>query len=218
MTTRTSLHTSFSKANETFPRFIVILSQEEKAVTSLSPFVIEKQIESVIGTPKSVKKLKNRTLLVEASRKSQTDSLLKMSTFFGIKVSVTEHKTLNSSKGVIGDRMLKDEKESEIVDYLKEQGVIGCKRFTIKKDNETIETNTLLLTFNSITVPKSLKIFYRIVPVDVYMFQILYGVLTIRGLDITRINVQPTWDLFALTAVQMVIATIPLPARIKLNV
>ena len=169
MTTRTSLHTSFSKANETFPRFIVILSQEEKAVTSLSPFVIEKQIESVIGTPKSVKKLKNRTLLVEASRKSQTDSLLKMSTFFGIKVSVTEHKTLNSSKGVICDRMLKDEKESEIVDYLKEQGVIGCKRFTIKKDNETIETNTLLLTFNSITVPKSLKIFYRIVPVDVYV-------------------------------------------------
>ena len=96
--------------------------------------MIEKQIESVIGTPKSVKKtLKNRTLLVETSRKSQTDSLLKMSTFFGIKVSVTEHKTLNSSKGVISDRMLKDEKESEIVDYLKEQGVIGCKRFTIKK-------------------------------------------------------------------------------------
>ena len=27
---------------------------------------------------------------------------------------------------------------------------------------------TLLLTFNSITVPKSLKIFYRIVPVDIY--------------------------------------------------
>ena len=62
------------------------------------------------------------------SRKSQTDNLLNMSTFFGIKVSVTEHKTLTSSKGVIRDRMLKDEKESnpEIVDYLKEQGVIGC--------------------------------------------------------------------------------------------
>ena len=120
------------KSNETFPRFIVIQSQEEKAVTSLSPFVIEKQIENVIGTPKSVKKLKNRTLLVETSRKSQT-CLLKISTFFGIKVSVTEHKTLNSSKGVIRDRMLKDEKESEIIDYLKEQGVIGCKRFTIKK-------------------------------------------------------------------------------------
>ena len=92
-----------------------------------------------------------------------------MSPFFGIKVSVTEHKTLNLSKGVIRDRMLKDEKESEIVDYLKEQGVIGCKRFTIKKDHETVETNTLLSTFNSVTVPKLLKLFYRIIPVDVYL-------------------------------------------------
>ena len=30
-----------------------------------------------------------------------------------------------------------------------------------------IETNTLLLTFNMINVPKSLKIFYRVIPVDV---------------------------------------------------
>ena len=43
------------------------------------------------------------------------------------------------------------------------------KRFTIKKDLETVETNTLLLTFNTVNVPKSLKIFYRIVPVDVYV-------------------------------------------------
>ena len=81
------------KSNEAFAKFLVIQSLKEKAVTSLSPFVIEKQIESLIGTPKSVKKnLKSKTLLVEKSRKSQTDSLLKTSTFFGLKVSVTEHK------------------------------------------------------------------------------------------------------------------------------
>ena len=131
--------------------------------------MIEKQIESLIGTPKSVKKLKNKTLLVETSRKSQTDNLLKTSTFLGLKVSFTEHKSLNSSKGIIRDRMLKGEKEAEIVDYLKEQGVTACKRFTIKKDHETVETNTLLLTFNTVNVPKSLKIFYRIVSVDVYV-------------------------------------------------
>ena len=45
----------------------------------------------------------------------------------------------------------------------------ACKRFTIKKDHETVETNTLLLTFNSVTVPKSIKLFYRIIPVDVYV-------------------------------------------------
>ena len=43
------------KSNDSFPKFLVVQSQEEKAVTSLSPFVIEKQVESLIGTPKPVK-------------------------------------------------------------------------------------------------------------------------------------------------------------------
>ena len=157
------------KSIETFPRFLVIQSEEAKEITSLSPFVIEKQIESLIGTPKSVKKMKNKTLLVETNRKSQSDNLLKTKTFFGLKVSVTEHKSLNTSKGIIHDRMLKGEKEDDIVEYLKEQVVVACKRFTIKKDHETVQTNTLLLTFNSVSVPKSMKIFYGIVPVDVYV-------------------------------------------------
>ena len=73
----------------------------------------------------SVKKLKNKTLLVETNRKSQSDNLLKTKTFFGLKVSVTVHKSLNTSKGIIRDRMLKGEKEDDIVEYLKEQGVVN---------------------------------------------------------------------------------------------
>ena len=155
---------------ENFPKFLIIKSEDdEKPITKLSPFVIEKQIEAIIGTPKSVKKLKNQTLLVETNRKSQTDNLLKITKFFNLKVTVTEHKTLNSSKGIIKDRTLRGESETDICDYLKNQGVIAVKRFTIKKDHETIETNTLLLTFNMVTVPKTLKIFYRIIPVDIYV-------------------------------------------------
>ena len=48
------------KANENFAKFLVIQSKEEKQITSLSSFIIEKQIESIIGTPKHVKKLKKR--------------------------------------------------------------------------------------------------------------------------------------------------------------
>ena len=78
--------------NDTFARFLVIQSQDgSNPVTSLSPFIIEKQIESLIGTPKSVKKLKNKTLLVKTNRKTQTENLLKITSFFNIKVSVTEH-------------------------------------------------------------------------------------------------------------------------------
>ena len=161
------LETNLQKEN--FPKFLTIKSLEEKAVTSLSPFVIEKQIQSSIGTPKTVKKIKNQTLLIETTRKTQSDALLKITTFFNLKVSVTEHKTLNSSKGIIKDRALKGESEEDILDYLKPQGVTAVKRFKIKKDFSLVETNTILLTFNTATVPSNLKIFYRIIPVGLYI-------------------------------------------------
>ena len=60
---------------ENFARYLIIEStNNETPITSLSPFVIEKQIEALIGTPKSVKKLKNQTLLVETTRKQQTEN------------------------------------------------------------------------------------------------------------------------------------------------
>ena len=84
---------------ENFARFFIIESKnKEKPVTSLSPFVIEKQIEAIIGTAKSVKTLKNQTLLVETTRKGQTENLKKIKQFFNLPVEVTEHSTLNSIK------------------------------------------------------------------------------------------------------------------------
>ena len=154
---------------QNYPKFLTIKSLEDKPITSLSPFIIEKQIESIIGTPKTVKKLKNQTLLIETTRKTQTESLLKITQFFNIKVSVSEHKSLNSSKGIIKDRTLKGETEEDILDYLKPQGVTAVKRFKIKKDYSLVETNTLLLTFNSANLPTNVKIFYRIIPVELYI-------------------------------------------------
>ena len=70
-------------SQENFARYLINESKKKQraTVTSLSPFVIEKQIESMIGTAKSVKKLKNGTLLVETTRKSQTENLKKTDLF-----------------------------------------------------------------------------------------------------------------------------------------
>ena len=160
---------TYFKTSDNFAKFLVIKSEDGTPITNLSPFVIEKQIEAIIGTPKSVKKLKNKTLLVETTRKSQTENLLKIKNIFNLNVNVSEHKTLNTSKGIIKDRTLKGESEANICEYLQNQGVIAVKRFTIKKNYDVIETNTLLLTFNTVTVPKSLKIFYRVIPVEIYV-------------------------------------------------
>ena len=157
-------------SQENFARYLIIESKnKEKPVTSLSPFVIEKQIESMIGTAKSVKKLKNGTLLVETTRKTQTENLKKQTSFFGVPVEVTEHQSLNSSKGIIRNPILRAETEENILEYLKPQGFTHVKRFTIRKNNERINTNTLLLTFNSVATPKTLKIFYQIIQVELYV-------------------------------------------------
>ena len=69
---------AFFTSQDSFARYLIIKSKSsEKPITSLSPFVIEKQIESTIGTAKSVKMLKDHTLLVETTRKGQTDNLKK---------------------------------------------------------------------------------------------------------------------------------------------
>ena len=52
-----------------FPRFLLIESTiPEQPLSKLSPFVIQKVLLSVAGSPKSVKKLSSGTLLVEVEK------------------------------------------------------------------------------------------------------------------------------------------------------
>ena len=80
-----------------------------------------------------MKKLRNQTLLVETTRKSQTENLQRTKTFFNLPVEISEHKTLNSSKGIIRDKVLKGESDDNIGENLQEQGVTAAKRFKVKK-------------------------------------------------------------------------------------
>ena len=122
-----------------------------------------------IGEKVKKNKQNKQTLLVETTRKQQTENLLKTNTFFNLPVTVYEYKTLNSSKGIIRDRTLKGESDENIAEYLKDQGVTAVKRFKIKKDLDLVSTNILLLAFNTVIPPKALKIFYRIIPIEVYV-------------------------------------------------
>ena len=89
------------------PCFIVIQSQDpSKPVTKHSPFIIEKQLSSILGTPKSVKKLKDQTILVECLSNQQASNLLKHTKFFDLNVRLFPHPSLNSCKGIIRCREL----------------------------------------------------------------------------------------------------------------
>ena len=66
-----------------FPHFIVLESLEDKQMSKLSLFVIEKTLSGLF-TPGSVKKLSNSTLLVEVNKKPYADILLKIKSFVSL--------------------------------------------------------------------------------------------------------------------------------------
>ena len=132
------------------------MNTEEEKVASLSPFIIEKVI-GLIGTLKTVKKLRDNSILIETLRKGQTEQLLRQTKFYNINVRIFPHPTINSSKGILKDPAMKGVSEEEMKENLKSQGVTTVKRIIIKKEGKHNETNTFVLTFNTPVVPKEIK-------------------------------------------------------------
>ena len=140
-----------SDNNEPYPRFIILESKEKLPLTKTSPFIIEKSISALI-TPKN---LKNGTILIEVTEKktSWNNIKAKKKKIHNIDIKAYPHERLNTSQGVIRNGELSLCSIMEIKNELKKQNVIDVKRITIKKQNEIIETNTYILTFNNPKLP-----------------------------------------------------------------
>ena len=154
-----NLNTIITLYPQVFPRFIIIETVEENtSITSLSPFVIQKVIQSIAGEPKSIKKLtRSNQLLVEVTRKAHAENLLRTQTFHNLKVRVHPHSSLNSSRGVIRCPDLRGCSEQEILDEMKSQGGTAVKRFRIKKDGQLKDTNTFVFTISTPVLPPMIK-------------------------------------------------------------
>ena len=89
--------------NETnWPRLLIIESaSEDLPLQKLSPFAIQKGFQSIAGTLKSIKRLRDGSFLVERGKRAQAQNLLLTNRFIDRPVKVSIHKTPNSSRGVI---------------------------------------------------------------------------------------------------------------------
>lgn len=153
-----------------WPRFLVIESLDtSKPIASLSPFVIEKAMKGIVGEPKSIKKLRSGVILVELSRSGQSLNLLKQTQFASVPVRVTEHRTLNSSRGVVRCYELAQMDSTELVEQLSAQGVVAARNITQRKNGTIRKTVAIVLTFASAIMPKEIKAGYLKVKVDQFI-------------------------------------------------
>ncbi|XP_055605677.1 uncharacterized protein LOC129753854 [Uranotaenia lowii] len=145
-------------------KFLIIKrASESSTFDNVSPFLINKFILANVGEVESVKKINGGSLLVQAKNIRQANKLLNLTVMQDMEIIVEEHRSLNKIKGVITCGDLKNASEEEILAELKSQGVCEVKIIKRKVDGKLTDTNSFILTFNSTTLPETIRAsFYRL--------------------------------------------------------
>jgi len=130
-------------AGSSWPRFLVVESTDERGLSKLSPFAVQKGFVALAGEPLAIKGLSSGGMLVEFARGAHSDNMLRSRDFVGMPIGVSPHDSLNSSRGVVRSRELGHCAEAEMVTDLGSQGVVAVGRITIRRGGEVILTNTM---------------------------------------------------------------------------
>ena len=107
-----------------WPKFLLIQSVDpDHPITKLSPFTIHQGIQGLAGTPWTIHRFHSDDLLIEVTRRSHVDGLLRSTVLADIPIKMVPHRSLNTSKGIIYSFDLRDCCEAEIKVDLVDQGV-----------------------------------------------------------------------------------------------
>ena len=124
---------------------------------------------------------------MEYTNKKQVENLLRLKSFHNLKKQVSLHASLNTCKGVVRCPDLKGVSEEELLEEMREQGVIHVRRIKVRRDDALKDTNTFVFTFKTSVLPKLLKVAFLRVSVDPYKPNPL-RCYAIKYLGIMRIN------------------------------
>jgi len=102
----------------------------------VSPFIIKKVFDFQCGGEvELLKKTRDGKLLVKTKFVIQTQRLLRLTQFHNFLVSSSEHKTLNTLKGVIYSNDLRNIEKEDILKELSSQKVIEVEKIFQFKNN-----------------------------------------------------------------------------------
>jgi len=155
-------------------KYLVITRSDSETFSNTSPFLIKKTIDSAVGGEVAeCKKTRDGNLLIKTKNNLQAEKLMKLTTMPGnIPIQVSEHRSLNSCKGVIYCNDLRGIEEAEILENLKSQKVIEVHKITKRASfGVTSETGLIILTYSLLTLPETINIGYEKINVRPYIPQ-----------------------------------------------
>jgi len=147
-----------------FPRYLVISSQEDD-FRKVSPIAVCKTLNSLVGEPEGVRRLRNGTLLVHVSNQEMAYKLQELKVFAGVSVKVTPHNTLNTCKGVIFSTESHLCSDDELQEWLEDHKVCNIQRISQRSGTDQL----LILTFNTTVLPRSVPVGFEWCRVRTYI-------------------------------------------------
>lgn len=140
-------------------------ADQSKTLNSVSPFLIEKTISSLVKDQINIKKLKTGAILIETKSSHQTSLLLQITSLQDkVPVVVTRHPTMNNARGVLRSWALGDLSNEEIQEYFQTQGVVDVRKLS---KTSAPGMPTYQLTFENKHLPDHINILserYRLEP------------------------------------------------------
>ena len=161
------------------PRVLVFTS-EQCRLTSLSPFQRREGCDR-FGKIKRCEKLRDGGIEVEFVDEKEAGKALSATHFsFTVKtetgrqetkvpITVTAHRTKNSSQGVVYCTDLEGVSNDDIADGLAECGVSSARRIMTKRRGTWVPTHSVVLSFNQEELPRDVTIGYVRVKVRPYI-------------------------------------------------
>ncbi|XP_030746550.1 uncharacterized protein LOC115875269 [Sitophilus oryzae] len=142
--------------------FLIRPNLETDSFSTMSPFVIHKNIIEKVPKYKNVSKLRSGDLLIELLDPQHANKLFEINKIGNLECRVTSHPSLNNIKGVISCSDLQYCKDKqEILDECSEQNLIDITQIKREVNGELVPTNTYIITLHSLTLPEYFYVGYR---------------------------------------------------------
>ena len=142
-----------------YPAYLVIEAVNKEAnLNEISMVKRSRELKTVCGEPKRVSRATKKAMQIDCIDGIQSKKLLAMKTFAGNQVTVTPHRSLNESKGVVSHFELVTCTDEEIKEEAAPFGVTYAKRLFKKVDGTFVPSSSVVLTFNTPHPPTSIKI------------------------------------------------------------
>ena len=140
-----------------FTKYHVIQMENEELERKLNPFAAYKELSNILhGSPENLTSFGRDKLLISVRNSQQSRLIHDVTSLYGTPCTVTAHKSMNQSKGLVFIREF-DVSADELKEGLREQDVIEVQEAKwIRMQNTSVKP--FLMTFSLELPPEHLKI------------------------------------------------------------